>query len=157
MIKKLREKSKMTQKDFAEYFKIPVRTLQDWEHGRRKPAEYLVELIKYKAEKERLGMLKGKYEIKFEELEKENLYKYFLVGSPTDLRTVKVVEGDTLKEIWDKLWEMNEIDKDLYWEDNEIFDEEKEVYYVEDPENYETAIEEYLKDSNNFYYKKCNW
>ena len=57
MIKELRKRTKMTQKDFAEYFNIPVRTLQDWEHGRRNPADYLVELIKYKVERELLGML----------------------------------------------------------------------------------------------------
>ncbi len=120
--------------------------------------EIVIELIEdHYNKKERLGVLKEKYEIKFEELEKESQFKYFIVGSPAHLRIVKVVEGDTLKEIWDKLWDMNEIDKDLYWKDNEIFDEEKEVYYVKNPENYKDAIEKYLKSSNNFYYKKYNW
>jgi len=30
-IKELRAQTRMTQKEFAEYFNIPIRTLQDWE------------------------------------------------------------------------------------------------------------------------------
>lgn len=55
-IKDLRISSRMTQKQFAEYFNIPVRTIEDWEAGRRKPPEYVVELIKYKLKKEDLLM-----------------------------------------------------------------------------------------------------
>lgn len=52
MIKELRHQAGMAQKQFAEYFKIPVRTIEDWEAGRRKPPEYIIELIKYKLDKE---------------------------------------------------------------------------------------------------------
>ena len=57
-IKNLRLNTRMPQKAFAEYFNIPVRTLQDWEGGRRIPPKYVIELIKYKLKKERVGMLK---------------------------------------------------------------------------------------------------
>lgn len=57
-IKKLRIMTRMTQRQFAEYFNIPKRTIENWEGGQRKPPAYVVELIKYKIEKERLGMLK---------------------------------------------------------------------------------------------------
>lgn len=57
-IRKLRNKTRMTQKEFGEYLNIPQRTIENWEGGQRKPAEYIVELIKYKIEKERLGMLR---------------------------------------------------------------------------------------------------
>ncbi|HHW90798.1 MAG TPA: helix-turn-helix domain-containing protein [Clostridiales bacterium] len=57
-LKKIREQTRMTQKAFADYFNIPVRTLQDWEAKKRTPPPYVVELIKYKIEKERLGMLR---------------------------------------------------------------------------------------------------
>jgi len=57
-LKKIREQTRMTQKAFADYFNIPVRTLQDWESKKRTPPPYVVELIKYKIEKERLGMLR---------------------------------------------------------------------------------------------------
>lgn len=33
------------QKDFAEKYQIPLRTLQDWEAGRRTPPEYLPPLL----------------------------------------------------------------------------------------------------------------
>lgn len=55
-IKELRNQINMTQKEFGDYFNIPVRTLQNWEGGQRRPPEYVVELIKYKIEKEKLGM-----------------------------------------------------------------------------------------------------
>ena len=51
-IKELREQSGMTQKEFAEYFEIPKRTIEDWDRGARKCPEYLVALIEYKLTKE---------------------------------------------------------------------------------------------------------
>jgi DNA-binding transcriptional regulator YiaG len=43
----------MTQKAFAEYFGIPVRTLQDWIAGKRKMPDYLLRLMIYKLEVEK--------------------------------------------------------------------------------------------------------
>lgn len=56
MIKDLRLQSGLSQRTFAEYFNIPVRTLQDWESEKRTPPTYVIELIKYKLEKEYLIM-----------------------------------------------------------------------------------------------------
>lgn len=53
-IKDLRELSGMTRTQFAEYFGIPYRTVQDWELGNRKCPEYLLELMRYKLTKEAL-------------------------------------------------------------------------------------------------------
>ena len=53
-IKQLRVSSKMTQKQFSEYLNIPKRTIEDWENGRRKSPEYVVELIEYKLKNEGL-------------------------------------------------------------------------------------------------------
>ena len=57
----------MTQKEFAEYFNVPIKTLQKWEQGDRTPPEYITELIEYKIDKEKLGVLKinsnGKYDV----------------------------------------------------------------------------------------------
>ena len=47
MIKELRERAGMNRKDFSEYTKIPVRTLEDWEAGRRIPPEYIPRLLEY--------------------------------------------------------------------------------------------------------------
>ena len=48
----LRDATEWSQKYFAEYFYIPRRTLQEWEHGKRGMPEYLLRLIVYKLENE---------------------------------------------------------------------------------------------------------
>ena len=53
-IKELRQQRGLSQSAFAKYFEIPVRTVQDWEQGKRKPPEYLVKLMQYKLEKENI-------------------------------------------------------------------------------------------------------
>ena len=55
-IKELREAAKITQKEFAEYFNISRRTVENWECGRTNPPNYLVELMEYKLKNE--GSLK---------------------------------------------------------------------------------------------------
>ena len=52
-LKELRENSGMTRSEFAEYFEIPYRTVQNWEIGERKCPEYLLKLIEYKLNKEK--------------------------------------------------------------------------------------------------------
>lgn len=47
-IKEMRDKSGMTQKAFSEYLNIPKRTIENWENGRRKTLDYVIELIEYK-------------------------------------------------------------------------------------------------------------
>lgn len=53
-IKNLRKAVGMTQKQFGEYFRIPKRTIEDWENDRRHPPEYVVNLIEYKLKNEKL-------------------------------------------------------------------------------------------------------
>lgn len=261
-IREIRINANMTQQEFADYFKIPKRTIENWEGGKRNPPEYVIELIRYKAKKERLGMLKlaminhgeeeilkegtlqeltewlkdnyrifdfiwegvaeengdinittpyenlenevkeifidkmpqldeiysiadleyelekvnldwwvlrireykdekkkikEKYEIRYDELARENEYKYFIVGSPTNLRIVRDIKGDSFKEIWERLLDADEINLEKYYQENEVFDEETEEYIINEPLDYEVAIDEYIKSSNNFYYKKYNW
>ena len=60
MIRELREQAGMNRKEFSEYTKIPVRTLEDWEAGRRTPPEYIPRLLSYQLKydviiKERAG------------------------------------------------------------------------------------------------------
>lgn len=57
-IKKIRQLTGMTQREFGEYLGIPQRSIENWEGGHRTPPTYLVELIKYKILKEELGMIK---------------------------------------------------------------------------------------------------
>lgn len=44
-IKELRKKKRMTQKEFGEYFGIPLRTIQKWEQHDSEPLTYLISLI----------------------------------------------------------------------------------------------------------------
>lgn len=44
-IKELRQATGMTQKEFAEYYGISVRTIQEWEQERKNPPSYLVGLL----------------------------------------------------------------------------------------------------------------
>lgn len=53
-IKEMRIACGMTQKQFGEYLNIPKATIGDWEYGRRKPTQYVVELIEYKLRNENL-------------------------------------------------------------------------------------------------------
>ena len=50
----LRKNMGMNRRQFAEYFGIPYRTVQDWELGNRKMPEYLLRLIEYKAKVEKM-------------------------------------------------------------------------------------------------------
>lgn len=57
-IRDLRENTGMSRKEFSEHTGIPVRTLEDWEAGRRTPPEYIPGLIAYQLKYEEL--VKGK-------------------------------------------------------------------------------------------------
>ena len=50
----LREKTGMTRREFCEYFEIPYRTMQDWELGNRTIPSYLLRLMTYRIEMEKL-------------------------------------------------------------------------------------------------------
>lgn len=54
--KEIRERSGMNLTQFSQYFKIPYRTLQHWEHNTRSCPEYLLDLIQYKLKMEILGI-----------------------------------------------------------------------------------------------------
>ena len=53
-IRELRLRTGLSQQKFADYFHIPLRTLQNWEYGEREAPEYLVKLIEYKLKMEGL-------------------------------------------------------------------------------------------------------
>ena len=60
-IKELRERTGMTKKDFSIHIGIPLRTIEDWEAGRRTPPEYVPRLIAYQLMYEELKKsLEGK-------------------------------------------------------------------------------------------------
>ena len=61
-IKELRESTGMSRKEFSEHTGIPVRTLEDWEAGRRTPPEYIPRLLAYQIKLE--GIFVEKKEVK---------------------------------------------------------------------------------------------
>ena len=58
-IKELRESKGMNRKEFSEYTGIPIRTLEDWEAGRRTPPEYVPRLLVYMLKYDELVEKKG--------------------------------------------------------------------------------------------------
>ena len=53
-IRKIRERTGLSRKDFSVHIGIPLRTLEDWEAGRRRPPEYIPRLIEYQIRYEEL-------------------------------------------------------------------------------------------------------
>ena len=53
-IRTLRQQTGMTRKDFSAHLGIPLRTMEDWEAGRRTPPEYIPRLIAYQLKYEEL-------------------------------------------------------------------------------------------------------
>ena len=56
VLKAMRKEANITQKQFARYFGIPIRTVEDWERGLRHMPDYLMRLLVYKMETE--GLIK---------------------------------------------------------------------------------------------------
>ena len=65
-LKKIREDLGMNRTEFSNYIGIPLRTLEEWEAGRRQMPEYVLRLIAYYTRMERLIKKNG---IKLEEEE----------------------------------------------------------------------------------------
>ena len=53
-LKALREATGMNRREFAAYFEIPYRTVQDWELGNRQMPDYLLRLMAYKVHMEKM-------------------------------------------------------------------------------------------------------
>lgn len=55
----IREKAGLNRRQFSEYMKIPLRTLEEWEAGRRKMPDYVLRLIAYYTRMEQFMKDKG--------------------------------------------------------------------------------------------------
>ena len=62
-IRKIRELTGLSRKDFSIHIGIPLRTIEDWEAGRRRPPEYIPRLIEYQIKYEEM-IEKGRKEEK---------------------------------------------------------------------------------------------
>ena len=58
-LKKIREELEMNRTEFSQYMSIPLRTLEEWEAGRRQMPDYVLRLIAYYTKMERLLKEKG--------------------------------------------------------------------------------------------------
>lgn len=56
----LRERAGENRKEFSAHTGIPVRTLEDWEAGRRTPSEYIPRLIEYQLRYEEIAKKQDK-------------------------------------------------------------------------------------------------
>ena len=54
-IKKIRESTGMNRKELCEYFEMPYMTETDWKLGNRRIPQYLLRLMAYKIEIEKLA------------------------------------------------------------------------------------------------------
>ena len=54
-VRELRDRLGMNRREFSDYYGIPYRTVQDWEAEKRELSEYLLRLMIYRAEMERLN------------------------------------------------------------------------------------------------------
>ena len=71
IIKGLRENIGLSRKEFSEHVGIPVRTLEDWEAGRRTPPEYIPRLIAYQLKYEECELDEESTCRKFRQVRKE--------------------------------------------------------------------------------------
>lgn len=51
-IKDLRAATGLSQVKFGKKYGIPTRTVEDWEASRRKPPQYVIDLLEFKIKKE---------------------------------------------------------------------------------------------------------
>lgn len=58
-IKELRESTGMNRKEFCDYFRIPYRTVTEWERDNRHAPEYVIRLLEYYIRMENLMKEKG--------------------------------------------------------------------------------------------------
>lgn len=65
-LKKIRENLGMNRTEFSRYISIPLRTLEEWEAGRRQMPDYVLRLITYYTKMERL-LSENKIEIEVDE------------------------------------------------------------------------------------------
>ena len=65
-LKKIREDLGMNRTEFSRYIGIPLRTLEEWEAGRRQMPDYVLRLIDYYTKMQQL-IEKKKIEIEFDE------------------------------------------------------------------------------------------
>lgn len=70
-MRRIRKDAGMNRREFSEYMDIPLRTLEEWEAGRRKMPDYVLRLIAYQIRMEKFLSEKG-IEVRGEDTYGEN-------------------------------------------------------------------------------------
>lgn len=68
-MKKLREEAGLNRREFSDYMGIPLRTLEEWEAGRRRMPNYVLRLITYYVRMQKYIMENGITDKKIKEWE----------------------------------------------------------------------------------------
>ena len=59
VMKELRKEIGLNRREFSDYMEIPLRTLEEWESGRRRMPDYVLRLITYQIRMEQFLKEKG--------------------------------------------------------------------------------------------------
>ena len=116
IIKELREGAGMSRKEFSEHTGIPVRTLEDWEAGRRTPPEYIPRLLAY--------------QIKFESIYDEKAKRNVSVIQDADGNKIVVINDIVFKGKRYIQWEDVEEYLKRYVGDIYSIAEDNEIIYI---------------------------
>ncbi len=128
LIKDLRESSGMSRKVFSEHTGIPVRTLEDWEAGRRTPPDYIPRLLAY--------------QIRFESIYDEKAKRNVSVIQDVDGNKIVVINDIVFKGRRSIAWEDVEKYLKRYVGDFYSIAQDNEIIYIgsELPSEYTGSI-----------------
>lgn len=94
-IREMRMQFGDTQNEFAARYKIPIRTIQNWETGVRKPPEYIIHLLEQRTKKDMLN--RKTISLPEYDPKKRNLPKRCdFVGAISWLKAVRACLGDSI-------------------------------------------------------------
>lgn len=97
-IKELRESTGMSRKGFSEHTGIPVRTLEDWEAGRRTPPEYIPRLLAYQMKFEGVFTAKKKAKDKIDIVTDPDGNKIVLINDIL-FKSRRLINWDDIEQI----------------------------------------------------------
>ena len=119
LVRSLREKVGMNRKEFSEYTRIPVRTLEDWEAARRQPPEYVPRLLMY--------------QLRFTQLTKADNKSNINIIANLDGKKIVLINDVRFKSRRNINWiEIKEYLKEYIGEYYEILETSEKVYRCQD-------------------------
>ena len=102
--REIRDLTGLNRVKFCEKYHIPERTYDDWEHGRRVPADYILEMLRRIVEEDMKGVYTMKYYVYYITKTEE-----FLQGTFAD----KKEAIDCARNEWNRLSEFEKKDEKI--------------------------------------------